>query len=120
MGKISFDKSLKFAIRIVKLAKFLQKEKKEFIFSKQILRSGTSIGANLSEAEYAQSKADFINKNSIAIKECAETRYWIELLYEGDYISEKEYKSMKDDCEELIKILTAIIKKAKENRKTNE
>ena len=115
MGKISLDKSIKFAIRIVKLSRFLQEEKKEFIISKQLLRSGTSVGANLSEAEYAQSKADFVNKNSIAIKECAETKYWIELLYKTEYITEKEYESVKEDCEELIKILTAIINKSKRN-----
>jgi four helix bundle protein len=94
-------KSLEFAKRIVKLYKYLCEEKKEFVLSKQLLRSGTSIGANVAEAECGISKKDFIAKMYIAFKECVETNYWIELLYSSDYVTEKEYISIKIDCEEL-------------------
>ena len=107
------EKSKSFAIRIVNLYKFLINEKKEFIMSKQLIRSGTSIGANLMEAEYAQSNADFIHKNSIALKEANETKYWLELLFETEYLSKEQYESIKSDCEELLKILIATIKKLK-------
>ena len=85
-------KSKKFAVRIVNLYRYLSAEKKEYVLSKQILRSGTSIGANIAESEYAQSRKDFLSKLYIALKECAETLYWLDLLYETEYLSEKEYQ----------------------------
>ncbi len=104
------DKSKVFAIRIIKMYKFLLKEKREFIISKQLVRSGTSIGANVSEAVVAQSKKDFIAKMNIALKEAAETEYWLELLHETDYLNDVEFESIYDDCVELNKLLTSIIK----------
>ncbi len=109
------DKSFKFAIRIVNLYKFLLKEENEFVLSKQILRSGTSIGAMIRESEYAQSQADFIHKLSIGIKEANETNYWLDLLYETKYIEQKLYQSINNDCIELLKLLIASIKTAKKN-----
>ena len=103
-------KSKRFAIRIIKLYRYLCKEKKEYVLSKQLLRSGTSIGANLAEAECGISKKDFLNKIYIALKECAESQYWLELLYESDYISEDEYTSIKTDCDELKRMLMATTK----------
>lgn len=103
-------KSKKFALRIIKLYNYLTEEKKEFILSKQLLRSGTSIGANLAEAECAMSKKDFVSKVYIALKEAAETQYWLDLLKESGYLSQREYKSMFSDCNELTKILTATTK----------
>ncbi|MBQ8135518.1 MAG: four helix bundle protein [Clostridia bacterium] len=112
MNKENIVKTLskKYAVRIVKLYKYLTTEKKEYVLSKQILRSGTSIGANISESEYAQSRKDFLSKLYIALKECAETIYWLDLLYETDYLSEKEYQSLRDDCEEMRKILSSSTK----------
>ena len=107
------EKSMAFAIRIVKLYKYLSEEKREYVISKQLLRSGTSIGANTRESKNAQSKNDFINKLNIALKEADETEYWLELLYRTDYLEEKEFKSIYEDNAELIKILTSIIKKLK-------
>ena len=109
------DKSFLFALRIVKLYRSLCDNRKEFVLSKQILRSGTSIGANIRESEHGQSKADFIHKTSIALKEANETDYWLELLYQSGYLDEAIYKSLKQDCEELLKILTAIVKSSKAN-----
>ena len=109
------DKSFKFAIRIVNLYKFLLKEENEFVLSKQILRSGTSIGAMIRESEYAQTQADFIHKLSIGIKEANETNYWLDLLYETKYIEQKLYQSINNDCIELLKLLIASIKTAKKN-----
>ena len=103
-------RSKTFAVRIVNLYKYLTAEKKEYVLSKQILRSGTSIGANIAESEYAQSRKDFLSKLYIALKECAETIYWLDLLYETDYLSEKEYQSLMSDCEELRKILSSSTK----------
>ena len=103
------DKSKKFAIRIVKLYQYLS-EKNEDIMSKQLLRSGTSIGANVAESQYAASKNDFLNKLYIALKECNETLYWIDLLYETSYLDEKQYVSINLDCEELKKLLVAATK----------
>ena len=110
-------KSFEFAKRIVKLYKFLCENKKEFILSKQILRCGTSIGANVNEAIAAQSKKDFISKMAIASKEARETKYWLELLISADYLSknEKYILSLQDDIEEIIKILTSIVKTSQEN-----
>ena len=109
------DKSLAFAKRIAKLYRFLVDKKKETIMSKQILRSGTSIGANIREGLFAQSRKDFISKMNIALKEAGETDYWIEILYSADYLTEMEYKSLKNDNDELIKLLSSIIKTTKEN-----
>jgi four helix bundle protein len=114
MGKsILRDKSYAFAIRIVKLSKYLQAEKKEFILSKQLLRSGTAAGALIKEAEFGQSKPDFINKLNIALKEANETDYWLSLLKDTGYLDELKYKSLSADCTELIKMLIASINTAK-------
>jgi four helix bundle protein len=106
-------KSFHFAVRIVKLSQFLTTDKKEYILTKQILRSGTAIGALVRESEYGQSKKDFINKLSIALKEANETDYWLELLKEGKLIEDKIYQSLAADCTELIKLLIASVKTAK-------
>ena len=108
------DKSFTFAVRIVKLCRYLRTEKNEFILSKQLIRSGTSIGANITEAQQGQSRADFISKMSIALKETAETKYWLRLLQATDYLNETEYQSVYNDCVELEKILTSIIKSSKQ------
>lgn len=110
---IIVDKSKAFAIRIVKLAQYLSLDKKEYVLSKQVLRSGTSIGANVKEAIRAQSKADFISKMSIALKEASETEYWLELLHETGYITENQFNSIIPECVEVIKIITSIINSAK-------
>lgn len=112
------DKSFAFAVRIVNLYKLLC-ERKEYVLSKQLLRSGTSIGALLRESEHAQSTADFVNKLSIALKEANESEYWIMLLKETQYISPTEYESIIHDCQEIIKILISIIKTTKMNQNEN-
>ena len=104
------SKSKHFAVRIVRLYKYLCDEKKEYVLSKQLLRSGTSIGANLAEAGCGSSKKDFLAKVYIALKECAETQYWLEILYETDYLSQAEFESITTDCLELRKMLTATTK----------
>ena len=109
------DKSLLFAARIIKLNQFLTKQKREFVVSKQILRSATSIGANANEAVYGVSKADFISKMQISLKETAETEYWLRLLIISDYLSEKEGQSLLNDCLEIKKILVSTLNTAKEN-----
>lgn len=109
------DKSKAFALRIIKLYKFLQGERQEYILSKQVLRSGTSIGANVREAIRGQSKADFFAKLTNALKEASETEYWLELLYESDYIDEVSFNSIYSDCKEVVKLLTAITKTIKYN-----
>ena len=109
------DKSIAFAARIVKLHQYLSKNKKETVISKQIVRSGTSIGANINEANYGQSKADFISKMHIALKETAETEYWLRLLVLSEYISEKEGESLLNDCLEIKRILVATLNTAKNN-----
>ena len=109
-------KSFDFALRIIKLYKHLQTEHKEFVLSKQILKSGTSIGANIKEAQQAESKADFIHKLSISLKEANETEYWLELLHKSNFISDEAYKSIHRDLEEILKLLTAIIKTSKKNK----
>lgn len=106
-------KSYQFALRVVKLYKYLIKEKKEFVLSKQILRSGTSIGANVEEAIGGQSKADFISKLQIALKESRETHFWIRLLVDSNYLDTKSGKSILNDCEELLKLLNSILKSSK-------
>lgn len=107
---VTLIKSKKFAIRIIRLYQFLTGEKKEYVLSNQILRSGTSIGANFAEALYGISSKDFLAKAYISLKECAETKYWLQLLYEGNYLTEREFSSMDYDCTELIRLLTAITK----------
>ena len=109
------DKSLAFAKRIAKLYRFLVDKKKETIMSKQILRSGTSIGANIREGLFAQSRKDFISKMNIALKEAGETDYWLEILYSAEYLTEMEYKSLKNDNDELIRMLSSIVKTTKDN-----
>ena len=110
------DKSVAFAVRIVKLHQYLIKNKKESIISKQIVRSGTSIGANINEANYGQSKADFISKLHIALKEAAETEYWLKVLTQSDYLSNEMGDSLLHDCMELKRILIASINTAKTNQ----
>ena len=107
---IVFVKSKQFAVRIINLYKYLCDEKKEYVLSKQILRSGTSIGANIAESECANSRKYFLFKLYIALKESAETMYWLDLLYETEFIDDKMYRSMHDDCEEIKKILQASTK----------
>lgn len=113
MDNVVADKSKSFAIRIIKFYKYLCDEKKEFVLSKQILRSGTSIGANIRESKNAQSKADFISKMNIALKEADETAYWIELLWESEIIEKSQVIDLYELNTELIKLLTAIIKSSK-------
>ncbi|MBA2735993.1 MAG: four helix bundle protein [Pyrinomonadaceae bacterium] len=111
------DKSYQFALRVIKLYKYIAAEKKEYVLSKQILRSGTSIGANIEEANQAQSKVDFIHKLSIAQKEAFETDYWLRLLRDSEYLTEAQADSLLNDCRELQKLLTTSIKTAKESLK---
>jgi four helix bundle protein len=106
-------KSYQFALRVIKLYKYLIEEKKEFILSKQILRSGTSIGANVEEAIGGQSKADFIAKLQIALKESRETHYWIRLLIDSNYLDKKSGNSVLKNCEEILKLLSSILKSSK-------
>ena len=109
------QKSLRFAVRVVNLCRYLREEKKEFTLSKQVLRSGTSIGANIAEAEAAFRRKDFLSKNYIAFKECLETLYWLELLKETAYIDETMYQSMQTECEQLRKTLSSITKTTRES-----
>ena len=113
---VILSKSLQFAARIVKLYQYLTKEKHETMISKQIVRSGTSIGANANEAIYGVSKSDFIAKLQISLKETAETEYWLRLLVMSEYLSEPEGQSMIADCLEIKRILVSTLKTAKENR----
>ena len=127
---VLLDKSFKFAIRIVNLYKYLSDEKKEFVLSKQLLRCGTSIGANINEAQEAQSKNDFISKLSISLKEARDagalrlnpavqrgpSKYWVELLKETDYLTYQEADSLLNDLIEVIKLLVSIIKSTKNNK----
>ncbi len=101
-------------MRIVKLSRYLQQEQKEYILSRQVVRSGTAIGALIREAQYAQSKADFLHKLTIALKEANETKYWLQLLVESSYITEKMYQSIEPDAEELLKLLIASTKTVKQ------
>ncbi len=110
------NKSFAFALRIIKLYQYLTEEKKEYVLSKQLLRSGTSIGALVRESEYAESKADFIHKLSIALKEANESEYWLELLYQSNYIGEKGYNSIIFDLKEILKILISSIKTSKNKK----
>lgn len=115
MDNLILDKSKAFAIRIINLYKHLNEEKREYILSKQLLRSGTSIGANCREAARGQSKADFVAKMNIALKEADETAYRLELLYATDFVIQVQFQSIYNDAEELIKLLVSIIKTAKQN-----
>ena len=108
-------KSKTFAIRIIRLYKYLQDEKREFVMSKQVLRSGTSIGANIHEAFFGQSKKDFTSKMQIALKEVCETEYWLSILTETEFIEERLSKSIMEDCQELARILHATVKTSKSN-----
>ena len=114
MENIIEIKSFDFAVRIVNLYKYLTDIKKEYVLSKQLLRSGTSIGANVAEAEQAQSRPDFVSKMNIALKETSETKYWIKLLKTTDFLSEKEISSLLANCVELEKLLVSIIKSSKQ------
>ena len=112
------DKTYNFAVRIVNLYKYLIETEKEFVMPKQLLRCGTSIGANVSEAVKAQTTADFYTKLTIALKEANETQYWIKLLYDTDYLTEQQYSSIKKDIDEIVAILVAITKTTKEKLKS--
>ena len=115
MSGIAFLKSKRFAIRVVRLCGYLSKEKREFMMSRQLMRCGTSIGANLAEAEYAISKGDFKAKMYIALKETAETMYWLELLHNTDFLSDVQYASIYSDADELRRILSAATKTIRES-----
>ena len=108
-------KSRLFALRIIKLYKYLKTHEKELVLSRQVLRSGTSIGANVVEAHNAMSKKEFIAKMNIALKETAETAYWLDLLKSSDYISQKQFESINNDCTEIKRLITAIIKTSVKN-----
>ena len=109
-------KSRDFAIRIIGCYKYLSEQKGEYVMSKQLLRCGTSIGANTRESKNAQSRLDFLNKLNIALKEADETDYWLDLLHATEYLDDTQYKSIEQDCTELIKLLTSIIKSIKESK----
>ena len=113
-------KSYSFALRVVQMAKFLMENQHEFILSKQVLRSGTAVGALVRESEFAQSSADFINKLSISLKEANETDYWLNLLKDSGYIDSNAFNSMETDCGELIALLVSSIKTVKNNRMNHE
>ena len=109
-------KTLDFAVRIVNFYKYLINDKKEYVISKQILRSGTSIGANVRESKNAQTDPDYLSKMNIALKEADETQYWLEVLFHSEIITEEEYKSLENDLKEIIAILVSIVKKLKEKK----
>lgn len=109
------EKTLNFAIRIVRLNRYLTEQKKEFVISRQVTRSGTNPGAMMREASNAESALDFIHKLSVALKEICETQYWLELLYKTEYLNETEFESLHSDAEEIIKMLTSSIKTKKKN-----
>ena len=113
MDKPIQEKSFHFAVRIVNLCKYLQSEHKEYLLSKQLMRSGTSVGANVSEAQQAQSRPDFIGKLNIALKEAYETNYWLRLLHETAFLTNDEFESIIADCQELERLLIAILKASK-------
>lgn len=116
---IIVEKSKRFALRIIKLYMFLKDEKKEYVLSKQLLRSGTSVGANVKEAIRGQSKKDFLSKMSIALKEISETEYWLELLYESDFLNQQQFNSIYLYCQEIIKLLTSIVRTTNSDLKGN-
>lgn len=109
------NKSLLFALRIINAYKYITQDKQEYILSKQLLRSGTSVGAMIKEAEFAESKMDFIHKLNVALKEANETRYWLMFLKGAEYISVSAYESIEEDCNELIRLLVSIIKTSRQN-----
>ena len=115
LAKSLMDKSLAFAVRIAKLAQFLNEEKKEFVLSRQVAKSGTSIGANVREAQFAQSDLDFISKVSIALKEGSETQYWLEVLLKSEYITDAQYRSLRNDTDHLVGLLVRAVKSKKRN-----
>ena len=115
-GNAVVEKSFDFAVRVVNLYKYLNREHKEYVLSKQILRCGTSIGANVAEAQRGQSKADFVSKMSIALKEANETYYWLRLLYRTDYLRKEQFDSLEKDIQELVGLLMAICKTANTNK----
>jgi four helix bundle protein len=110
-----YNKSFAFAVRVVKLARFLQEDQREFVLSKQVLRSGTAIGALVREAEHAESKPDFVHKMNIALKEANETLYWLELLHESNYLTSDQFTIIYPDAEELVRLLVTIVKTSREN-----
>ncbi|WP_461256058.1 four helix bundle protein [Treponema sp. R80B11-R83G3] len=110
---VVLDKSKKFAIKIYNLYKHLCEEKHEYVFAKQLLRAGTSIGANLTEDQYSVSRKEFLFKTSISLKECAETEYWLDLLKETNLLSQTEYDNILEDCKELLRLLISITKTTK-------
>ena len=114
MKSIVGNKAYAFALKMIKVYKYLTQEQREFVLSKQALRSGTAIGALTREAEHAQSKADFISKMNIALKEASETAYWLMLLKDSDYMNKEMFESIHQDCDELIRILVSIVKSSKE------
>ena len=116
---IILNKSKALALRIIRMYKYLCDEKKEFVLSKQVLRSGTSIGANVREANRSQSKKEFVAKLNISLKEADETIYWLELLHESDYLDDDTFNSIYTDTEELVKLLVSIIKTTKSNLNPN-
>lgn len=111
-----WNKSFAFALRVVNLAKYLRDEKKEYVLSKQVLRSGTAIGALVREAEHAESRADFAHKMNIALKEANETLYWLDLLHQAGYIDDQSLKSIRYDSEELVRLLVSTVKTVKGNK----
>jgi len=113
MDNVVEEKSFRFAVRIVKLNQYLRTKKKEYVLSKQLLRSGTSIGANVAESQQAQSRADFVSKLEIALKETSETKYWLRLLRATEYLSDSQFESINTDCSELEKLLVCIVKSTK-------
>ena len=108
------EKSFRFAVRIVNLCRYLQTEQKEFVLTKQLLKSGTSIGANVSESQQAQSRPDFVSKLNIALKEAYETNYWLRLLHETNFLTDDAFQSIITDCQELERLLVSIVKTSKE------
>lgn len=114
-GDFILTKCMDFSVRIVKLRQYLKNERQEYDISKQLLRSGTSVGSNMTEAQSAISDKDFISKTTIALKECRESMYWIELLYRTDYLTEEGYQSLNTNCTELFKLITTILKSKKAN-----
>ena len=116
MNNAVLDNSFDFAVRVVKLCKYLQSKHKDYSLCKQLFRSGTSIGANIAEAQQAQSTADFVSKLSIALKESSETDYWLRLMYATEYLSQKEFASLIADCRELEKLLVSIINTSKNQK----
>ena len=114
-GNVAAQKSYGFALRIVNMYRYLTEKKREYVLSKQVLRSGTAIGALYAECQHAQSKADFINKASIALKEANETLYWLRLLHDSNYLSDDIFQSIYQDADELVALLVTIVKSAKKN-----